>query len=678
MTPGRTPLLPVPRRASLFAAGVIVLAALAAYANSFAVPFIFDDAASIAQNASIRHLARLGEVLKGPPWGALTVNDRPLLNLSLAFNYAAGGLEVGGYHGVNLAIHVFAGLILFGVVRRSLRQPPLAARFGEASLPLALCVALLWILHPLQTEAVTYVIQRAESLLGLCYLLTLYTFIRGTASPQPWKWHAFSLICCTLGMMAKEVMVSAPLMVLLYDRTFVAGSFGRAWHERRRLYAGLGCTWLVLGWLMLGPGGRSQSVGFENGIPWYEYALTQFTVITRYLGLALWPFPLIFDHGGAVVEHAMVRLVPSALIILTLVGLTVMALRHRPVLGFLGCWFFGILAPTSSVVPLADTMFEHRMYLPLAAVIMLSAAGVYRWAGRRSLWLFITLAVAAGMLTAGRNEDYRSEMAIWLDTVAKQPDNARAYNNLGTLWLARDNLAEAESCFAKAVQLRPTYPSANYNLGIVLARTGRDAAALGHFITAIQVEDGFVDARINAGNTLLKIGRAKDAIQQYEIALRLQPDLPDLHYNLGLALDQLGRPAEATREYEAALRLNPAFLQAQLKLAETAAGKGDVTAAEKIYRDALRLQPGLTDVHLALGDLLAGINRFPEAIEEYQKALVTEPGNRHARFNLGNALLLTGRIDDAIAQYERIPDDPDVAENLRQARAMKASPRRAP
>ncbi len=678
--PGRARWFDAPCWPSLLAGGSIVLAVMAAYFNSLSVPFIFDDGASIVQNPTIRNLSHLGTVLSGPPWGSLTVNGRPLLNLSLALNYAFGGLGVGGYHVVNLVIHALAGLTLFGVVRRTLRQPRLVARFGQDSLPLALCVALIWTLHPLQTEAVTYVVQRAESQMGLLYLLTIYVFIRGAASSRPWRWYAFSLLFCGLGMMAKEVMVSAPLIVLLYDRTFIAGSFARAWRERGRLYAGLGGTWLVLGWLMLGSGSRGEAGAFDAGTNWHDYALTQSGVILHYLRLTLWPFPLVLDYGGAVVEHNMMRIVASGLVVLALVSATVIGLRFRPVLGFLGCWFFAILAPTSSIIPLQDTIFEHRMYLSLAAVIVLLVAEIYRWTGNRGFGLLLALAVACGLLTASRNEDYRSEQGIWADTVKKQPRNPRAYNNLGSLWLGHDNLVEAERCFKKAVELQPAYASANYNLGIVLSRTGRDADALAHFLTAIRIEDGFVDAHINAGNVLLKLGRAADAVREYENVLRRQPEASDVHYDLGLALAQLNRPDDAMREYETAIRLDPERWEAQLSLAAAKLRQGDLVSAEHGYRETIRLQPGSTKAHLGLADLLIGLNRVPDAIEEYRKVLRVEPDNLHARFYLGNALLITGSVDEAIAQYEQFlrlqPDDPDVRGNLQQARAMKQSSRR--
>jgi tetratricopeptide (TPR) repeat protein len=655
----------------------LVLAALAAYHNSFSVPFIFDDSASIVQNETIRHLSHLGEVLKGPPWAALTVNGRPLLNLSLAINYALGGLDVGGYHWVNLAIHGLAALALFGVVRRSLLQPVLADSLGHAAVPIAFMTALLWILHPIQTEAVTYLIQRAESQVSLLYLLTLYAFIRATSVEKGSAWYLLTIAFCLLGMAAKEVMVTAPVMVFFYDRTFVAGSFGNAWRRRWWLYAGLAATWLLLAWLMLGSGSRGEAGAFDSGTRWYQFAGTEFGVVLHYLRMIFWPSPLILDYGGSVLEENGLRIALSGLVVLALLAGTVAALKWRPVLGFLGCWFFGILAPTSSFVPIVDTIFEHRIYLALAAVLVLLVVGVQRWLGRGGFWILAALAVAFGFLATIRNRDYRSEFAIWTDTVAKRPDNARAYNNLGSLWLARDNLVEAERCFRAAVQLRPGYPSANYNLGIVLTRTNRPADAVPFFLKAINVEENFVDARVNAGIALTRIGRPADAVTQYLAALKLQPTSPDIHYNLGLALSQVGRLDGAIHEYEAALRLDPTLAQAHADLAAVQARQGDIPAAARSYLEAIRLQPGLAAAHLGLGDLLIQASRFPEAIEEYRKVLQAEPENVHARFNLANALLVTEHLDDAIVEYERIlqthPDEADVRENLRHARAMKQS-----
>lgn len=206
---------PAPRPHSLlnawtpFVAGcVLVAATFAAYHNSFSGPLVYDDIAAIKENPTILDLSRLADVLNPPNDSGITVNGRPLINLTLAINYAIGGTEVVGYHVLNLVIHMLAALALFGILRRSLALPLLRTRFGTGpgATSLAFCTALLWAVHPLQTESVTYIIQRAESLVGLFYLLTLYLFVRSVQSPRPIVWQSLAVLACLFGMASKEVI----------------------------------------------------------------------------------------------------------------------------------------------------------------------------------------------------------------------------------------------------------------------------------------------------------------------------------------------------------------------------------------------------------------------------------------------------------------------------------------
>ena len=372
------------RRAVFLAAGLIALAGLAAYHNSFSGPFIYDDAPAILDNPSIRHLWPVWQPLCPPHGEGLTIEGRPILNLSFAVNYAISGTRVWSYHALNLAIHLAAALALFGVVRRALES---RARPGHPLL-LALGAALLWTVHPLQTEAVTYVIQRAESLMGMFYLLTLYCFVRG-AGTEPASapdaaadqrrsapWLGLSWVACLLGMATKEVMITAPVMVLLFDRTFAAGSFAEAWRRRRSYYLALGATWLLLIALVAGTGGnRSGSVGFGTGVSWAAYVMTQFQAIATYLRLACWPHPLVFEYGTFWVTAA--QAAPYAAAVALLAAGTTWALVRMPALGFLGFWFFGILAPTSLAPGTTQMIVEHRMYLPLAALAVLFVLAVH-------------------------------------------------------------------------------------------------------------------------------------------------------------------------------------------------------------------------------------------------------------------------------------------------------------
>jgi protein O-mannosyl-transferase len=280
----------------LLAEFIVIVVALAAYHNSLSGPFVLDDLKSIEENPTIRHLASAFS----PPT-SFGVGGRPIINLTFALNYALGGLNVRGFHAFNLIIHALAGLALFGVLRRTLQSPVLSKRFGACALSLALSVTVIWLAHPLQTEAVTYISQRCESLMGLFYLLTLYCFIRSAESNMPAGWQVLSVLACLLGVLSKEIIVSAPAMVLLYDRTFVAGSFHQAWHRRWRYYLGLACALLLL---VPALGSLNQrSAGFDTGVPSWVYALTSCRSVVLYLKLSIWPHPLVFDYGQLFVRH---------------------------------------------------------------------------------------------------------------------------------------------------------------------------------------------------------------------------------------------------------------------------------------------------------------------------------------------------------------------------------------
>jgi len=678
MVPARNHPREFPRTTGL-AGGVIVLAALAVYYNSLSCPFIFDDQPAITQNLTIRHFWSA----LSPPHNGGGVIGRPLVNFFLAVNYAVGGLRVWGYHATNLAIHILAGLTLLGVVRRTLTSRLAARRseisnlrfeISEASLPLAFTVALLWTVHPLQTEAVTSIIQRTESLMGLFYLLTLYCFIRGAESrsqasgvghqvsearnqekelktqnqeavlprssglaPDASRlWYSASILSCLLGMATKEVMVSAPLIVLLYDRTFLAGTFREAWRRRGGWYLGLFGTWLLLGYLVAHTGAnRGGGAGFGLSLsitPW-TYALTQCRAIVLYLGLAVWPHPLVFDYGTGVIQHA-AAVVPQALVLILLVAGTIYMLRYRPVLGFVGAWFFAILAPSSSVVPLVgQTMAEHRMYLPLAAVIVLVVLGLYARIGPRSLVIFAAAAVGLGGLTVQRNKDYRSDLAIWSDTVAKYPGSARAHYNLGAaLAGVPGHLPEAISEYEEALQIQPDYPGAHNNLGCILENIpGRLPEAIDHFEAALRLAPDYAMARNNFGIILYKNGRIAEAIAQFKQAVRIDPDDAQAHYNLGLALDKTGRMRESIFQLKEVVRINPDDAEAHGNLGIALDRAGQMPEALAQFEEVVRIDPENAAAHKNLSIALGKVGRIPEAIAQCEEVLRINPDSADAR-----------------------------------------------
>jgi tetratricopeptide (TPR) repeat protein len=606
---------------------VLIVAGLLAYHNSFTGPFILDDLPSIQENLTIRRL--------WPVWTIIGHTSRPVVHLSLAVNYALGGFNPWGYHLFNLAIHILAALTLYGVVRRTCLLAKSPPTWREAASWLAVAVAVIWVVHPLQTESVTYIIQRCESLMGLFYLLTLYCVIRSNGSSRSIWWEMGSVISCALAMSCKPVAASAPVMVLLYERAFMAGSWREILERRWKMYAGLAATWLLLPVLLAnGPGEWKESAGFGyRKITPIQYALTQPAVILHYLRLTFWPRPLCLDYDWPAAQTA-AEVGPGLIAIGALLVVTVWAWRRRPALGFPGAWFFIILAPTSSFIPIADLAFEHRMYLPLAAVVVLGVMGIYALAGRRSVPVFLVLAFVLGVLTVQRNEDYRSDIAIWGDTVAKRPENPRAHNTLGVTLAQLGKVPEAIGHYEQALQIKPDYAEAYYNLGLALSRIGKIQAAIEQYEQALRIKPDFAEAHCSLGNALAQVGRIGEAIGHYEQALRIRPGYAKAHNNLGSALSQVGRVQEAIVQFDQALRIKPDFAEAHCNLGMALGQVGEIEEAIVHYEQALRIKPDFAEAHYYLGNTLEQTGRVREGIGHYEQALRLKPDYAEAENNL--------------------------------------------
>lgn len=566
-----------PRRLMLRAALAplaLVLAVAAAYSNSLDGEFIFDDHRSIPQNESIRALWPLSAVLFPEVTGGRTVESRPVVNLSLAVNYHFGGLNVRGYHLFNLLVHIAATLALYGVVRRTLMLPRWSESTRGRAPSLAFFCALLWGLHPLQTESVTYIIQRAESLASLFYLLTLYAAVRGHGNRFAPAWNAISILACGLGMGTKEIVATAPLAVLLYDRVFLYSSASEMLQQRRWLYAGLAGAWLVLLVLMAAGQGRGGSVGFGSGVTPADYLSTQCWAISHYLRLAIIPWPLVLDYGNQLVTEP-AQVLPGLLILVALLAGTAVGFRFHPWIGFLGSCFFLILAPSSSFVPIVTQVAaEHRMYLPLAAVVVflvVAADALWRrWQSRlegnersAALPALAALAVAAvfGWLTWQRNVEYRTEESIWQDTVSKRPDNIRTHSNMALLFLAAGNteasLREVDIC----LKIDPKSPKHRHFRATLLLQQKRYEAAIEDYNQALKYDPTNTESWNNRGIAWQELGRHDLAILDFTAALERDPQLAVAYQSRAISHQALGQngaaEADARRFLELGGKLAP-------------------------------------------------------------------------------------------------------------------------
>jgi tetratricopeptide (TPR) repeat protein len=588
---------------------VIVFLVTLTYANSFSGTFTYDDRPAVINNPTIRQLWPLGPILNPPAESG--PGGRPLANFSFAVSYALSGLQTWGYHLVSVTVHALAALTLFGVMRRTLAQPLVHARFGPDAVVLAMFIASLWAVHPLQTQTVTYISQRTEAMMALFYLLTFYCFIRGTTA-RPRLWFPLAVGACFLGALSKETIATVPLLLLLYDRTFVAGSFVAALRARARFYIALASSWVLIAWLLIGV--RDRGVGYGLGITWFDYALTQCQAVVQYLSLGLWPNPLVFDRGVFLLQ-SFAEAAPYALLLLTLLSTTVWLLWSRPAIGFIGAWFFVILTPTSSVIPvIQQPIAENRPYLPLAALIALLVLAFYT-VMRRSIvvGLASVLLIAFAASTHLRNRDYRSEISIWADSAAKAPANARAHYNLGVALDFAGRRAEAIVAYEAAILTYPDYAMAHNNLGNALAENGQFALAFPHLTRAVQLKPDYEDAHYNLGNAYLNTQRPTAALPHYEIALRLNPDQPKTLKNLAIVCLRTDREADAIRYFERAIAVSPSSAELHNNLAIVLFQLGRIEEAISHCETALRLNPDYTGARENLANFLKARTERPSS-----------------------------------------------------------------
>jgi tetratricopeptide (TPR) repeat protein len=621
---------------------VILLAGGLTYWNSLDGPFVFDDRGTIVDNRSIESLwdrAVLFAPHETPTAG------RPVVNISFAINYALGQRDVRGYHVANLAIHLACALLVFGGVRRTVH-----------SANIALAVAIIWAVHPLNSEVVDYITQRTESLMALFYLLTMYASMRAAREPRAGSWRAVAVGACALGMACKESMATAPLMVLVYDRIFVFDSWATTFRSRGRFYAALAATWAILAALMAtAPRGLSAGFTAHDAAPW-TYLLNQVVMITHYLWLAIWPQALTLYYGWPQ-PLTLADVWPRGLAIDALVLMTAVALYRKPHLGFLGVWFFVTLAPTSSIVPIATEVgAERRMYLPLISVVILGVvAAVYLWkrlclvtpalVQRTTAAAACSLVAVAAPLAAqtiARNRDYSSSLRLAETTLAHWPTPA-AHSMLGTELAAAGRFAEAESHLRQAA---PDFPPARYYLATVLERGGKHDEAIDAFREFIRLQPPGLDqvylARGQLGDLLIRSQRVPEAIEQFRQMLAARPGDPESKSLLANALVRQRSYAEAI----------------------------------ELYRSVLTSRPDDVRVLGGLGIALASTGRMDEAVPVFRRAAEIEPRNSRARQNLARALLASGNVSEAAAHAQEAlaltPGDPAARALLAQIQASQA------
>jgi tetratricopeptide (TPR) repeat protein len=424
-----------------------------------------------------------------------------------------------------------------------MQSPRLVERFGPSAARLALAIALVWVVHPLCTQSVTYLYQRLESLMGMFYLTSLYAFVR-FAERRRWGWAAAAVVSCLLAAATKEVAVTAPIMILWYDRALVATSWEELLRRRGVVHAMLFASLVVPATLMVPMlGGTYQSAGIldTSRITVAQYARTQPEVVQHYLRLALVPWPLNIDYAWRV-QNDWQRILPPAALVGGLGVLTLVAAWKRPALGFVGGWWFVILGPTSSFAPIIDLAFEHRTYLPLIAPVALIVTLAYVAVGRciarfggdvetagacRAALLTIYVA-ALTTLTIVSNHDYRSELALWRDVAEKVPHSPRAHYNYGVYLQMAGSAAEMDEAireYHETIRLDPSFlgPDAHFNIANIAKYRREWQTAKHHYEQSLERKPDNFEALHNLAETLEQLGERDEALRRARRAIELAP-----------------------------------------------------------------------------------------------------------------------------------------------------------
>jgi protein O-mannosyl-transferase len=596
----------------------VALFTVAAYSNSLKGIFVFDDIPRILEST----------VTRAPDldWRGLFLFARPLSDLTLHLNYRLGALNPAGYHIFNLAIHVTAALVLMGFARACFAL----AGCGETrSRHLSFAVALLWAVHPIQTQAVTYIYQRAESTAGLLFLATMYCAARGLAmggnSAVGRRWLAASLLACATGHLCKQTLFMAPFAVLVFDYSFFGGTVRDVLKRSRAYYSGLALTWLVGAALILATR-MDDTVGYSiRNVPMPGYALSQPGVILHYLRLSLWPDVLLLNYHWPVARSFGAVLLPvTALLALfaTVVYALAQTERRWRAQGFAGAWFFITLALSSSLFPIKDLAFEHRMYLALAAVVsfVVVVADAKVPGERARLALLLAAACALGIRTYLRNEDYNSSYSIWGGVLAMVPDDPRALNELGNACRDGGRLAEALALYERAIQVDPENPGPHVNAGLVQFRMGNLSQASEHYHQALSRRPVYPEARLNLGNVLAAEGRSEEALIQYQAALEARPDFVEALMAKANTLAEGGRFEEALQAYSKALSHAPDRFEIYSDVGTAFFKMGRFEEALRYYLESLRKRPDSAEVHVSAARTLRKLGREREAAEMEERA----------------------------------------------------------
>jgi Tfp pilus assembly protein PilF len=663
---------------------VIALVCLPIYANTLNTPFVFDDVPNIQENSFIR-ITDLG--IKGLYEAGFKspCSNRPLANITFALNYYFGRYDVVGYHAANILIHLINGVLVYvlaGLLYRRVTPQgpePRSTTTVRGGPWMALFAALIFVAHPIQTQSVTYIVQRMNSLAAMFYLMAFILYAKGREAEngkERWLLFLGGLLSWLLALGSKEIAVTLPVTLFLYECFFLQ-DLRSDWLKRNwRHFIEIAVIVGVLAMIYL------KGEPLEKILATYRYrdftlgerVLTQFRVVVFYMSLVLFPLPsrlnLLHLFGKSQSMFNPITTFLSMLIIVSMICFSIKTARKERLTSFCILWFFIHLVLESSIIGL-EMIFEHRLYLPLFGFGLMLPYLLSRMLSKRIPLAHVALAAIVLCLAVGttkRNAVWKDTVTLWSDVLKKNPKSHRAHNDLAIALKKRGSLDQAVFHYKEALKLNPGDAKAHNNLGNALREQGRFQEAIEHLSEAVRIRPGYPEAHNNLGIAFKMQGKLDEAIEQYSEALRLRPDYAEAYNNLGNAFAARGLFEEAIARFSDALRFKPKYAEAHNNLGNALASTGRFEEAIQRYYTALRIQPRYARAYNNLGVVLLRVGRLDEAVESYKKALMISPHIAETHNNLGVALFRQGRYEEALGHFsEALSIKSDYVEARRNA-----------
>jgi len=678
---------------------VFVIISFSIYSNTIDAPFHFDDRHTILENPIIQ-VTTFSEIGKA---GFKSSPTRPVAFISFALNYYFHQHDLKGYHIVNIIIHILNGFLLFLFIKKTLditSATPENSPKMEFLSPVftAFFVVLVWLVHPLHTQSVTYIVQRLNSMAAMFYLLSFLLYIKGrnyqracanqtprtetgqmpksdspsknrnTSSdsrlPVPGLYFSGAALAWMLALGCKQTAAALPFFIFFYEWYFFQ-NLSKDWLKRHLKYVfGICFLFCFIAFIYLGfnPLEKIKSIGdyAHKEFSFTERLFSQFRVVIYYLSLLFYPHPsrLNVDYDFPL-SHSLIDPLTTLLSFFTIIGLTGFAghlAKKNRLLSFCIFWFLGNLVIESSVIPLA-VIFEHRTYMPsmLACLLVIMLAVQYI----RPNWLLFSVfgivVVTFSVWTYERNRVWGDPVTLWKDCVKKSPQKVRPHFNLGVRLEDKGFFKDAIHYYSETLRLDPAYSKAHYNLANMLLKENRKAEAINHFSEALKIKPDYSKAHINLANVLTEEGKLKEAIPHFSEALRLEPNNPKAHHNLGLLYVRTGRLTEAITHFSKAVQLDPENLNMRNSLKRALFTRDKIKAAIRKTERELDFDKN-PDLYNRLGNLYNNLGESTTAVKYYKKALSIQPDFPPALNSLAILYVSKMEYDQALPLFKQIID----------------------